>query len=126
METVDYILAWLVYLIASVAMSFLFWKIIRQILWTDLAYVMQVTFMAIIFTPWYVEADGNVLAPAIIIFVMDIVTIETVAGIRSLVPIAMAILLSSIITMVGIATYRVRKVRRMLSIKKKRRARKAA
>lgn len=126
METVDYILAWLVYLIASVAMSFLFWKIIRQILWTDLAYVMQVTFMAIIFTPWYVEADGNVLAPAIIIFVMDIVTIEAVAGIRSLVPIAMAILLSTIITMVAIATYRVRKVRRMLSIKKTRRARKAA
>jgi energy-coupling factor transporter transmembrane protein EcfT len=126
METVDYILAWLVYLIASVAMSFLFWKIIKKIFWTDLAYVMQVTFMAIIFTPWYVEADGNVLAPAIIIFVMDIVTIETVAGIRSLVPIAMAILLSTIITMVGIATYRVRKVRRLLSIKKTRRTRKAA
>jgi energy-coupling factor transporter transmembrane protein EcfT len=126
METVDYILAWLVYLIASVAMSFLFWKIIKKVFWTDLAYVMQVTFMAIIFTPWYVEADGNVLAPAIIIFVMDIVTIETVAGIRSLVPIAMAILLSTIITMVGIATYRVRKVRRLLSIKKTRRTRKAA
>jgi hypothetical protein len=126
METVDYILAWLAYLIASLAMSFLLWKVVKKIFWVDLAYVMQVTFMAIVFTPWYVEADGNVLAPAIIIFVMDIVTIETVAGIRSLVPIAMAILLSTIITMVGIATYRVRKVRRLLSIKKHRMARKAA
>ncbi|MDC1436209.1 hypothetical protein N8303_03030 [Gammaproteobacteria bacterium] len=126
METVDYILAWLAYLIASLAMSFLLWKVVKKIFWVDLAYIMQVTFMAIVFTPWYVEADGNVLAPAIIIFVMDIVTIETVAGIRSLVPIAMAILLSTIITMVGIATYRVRKVRRLLSIKKHRMARKAA
>lgn len=125
METADYIVAWLVYLVASIAMSFLFWKMIKKILWLDLAYVMQVTFMAIVFTPWYVEADGNVLAPAIIIFVMDIVTIETIAGIRSLVPIAMAILLSTIITMVSIATYRVRKVRRFLNIKKTRRERKA-
>ncbi len=126
METIDYIVAWLIYLIAALAMSFLFWKVVKKILWVDLAYVMQVTFMAVIFTPWYVEADGNVLAPAIIIFVMDIVTIETVAGIRSLVPIAMAILLSTIITMVGIASYRVRKVRRLLTIKKHRRTRKAA
>ncbi|PCJ39947.1 MAG: hypothetical protein COA71_12275 [SAR86 cluster bacterium] len=126
METSDYIIAWLVYLIASVAMSFLFWRAAKKLFWIDLAYVLQVTFMAIVFTPWYVEADGNVLAPAIIIFAMDIVTIEIVAGIRSLVPLAMAILLSTIITMVSIATYRVRKVRRMLSIKKNRRARKAA
>jgi len=126
METIDYIVAWLIYLMAALAMSFLFWKVVKKILWVDLAYVMQVTFMAVIFTPWYVEADGNVLAPAIIIFVMDIVTIETVAGIRSLVPIAMAILLSTIITMVGIASYRVRKVRRLLAIKKHRRTRKAA
>jgi hypothetical protein len=126
METIDYIVAWLIYLMAALAMSFLFWKVVKKILWVDLAYVMQVTFMAVIFTPWYVEADGNVLAPAIIIFVMDIVTIETVAGIRSLVPIAMAILLSTIITMVGIASYRVRKVRRLLTIKKHRRTRKAA
>lgn len=126
METVDYIVAWLVYLIAAVAISFLFWKMIKKFFWVDLAYVMQVTFMAVIFTPWYVEADGNILAPAVIIFVMDIVTIEAVAGIRSLVPIVMAILLSTIITMVSITTYRVRKVRRLLIIKKHRRTRKAA
>ena len=125
METFDYIIAWLVYLIASVSMSFLFWRIVKKIFWIDLAYVLQITFMAIVFTPWYVEADGNVLAPAIIIFVMDIVTIEMVAGIRSLVPIAMAILLSTIITMIGIATYRVRKVRRLLYIKRTHRGRKA-
>ncbi len=125
METSDYIIAWLVYLIASVSMSFLFWRILKKIFWIDLAYVLQIPFMAIVFTPWYVEADGNVLAPAIIIFVMDIVTIEMVAGIRSLVPMAMAILLSTIITMISIATYRVRKVRRLLYVKKTRRKRKA-
>ena len=125
METSDYIIAWLIYLIASVAISYLFWRTAKNIFWIDLAYVLQVTFMAIIFTPWYVEADGSILAPAIIIFFMDIVTIELVAGIRSLVPMAIAILLSTIITMVSIATYRVRKVRRLLNIKKTRRARKA-
>ncbi len=51
METIDYIVAWLIYLIASIAMSFLFWKIIKKSLWNDLAYVMQVTFVAIVFTP---------------------------------------------------------------------------
>ncbi|MGA1740987.1 MAG: hypothetical protein ACO4AC_02290 [Pseudohongiellaceae bacterium] len=125
METLDYIIAWLIYLVAAVAMSYLLWKTLKKIFWVDLAYVLQVTFMAIVFTPWYVEVDSSVLAPAIIIFVMDIVTIELVAGIRSLVPLAMAILLSTIITMFGIATYRVRKVRRLLNIKKTRRERKA-
>ncbi|MFL2840999.1 MAG: hypothetical protein ACJ0BT_04125 [Pseudohongiellaceae bacterium] len=124
METPDYIIAWLIYLIASVVMSILFWRIAKRFFWIDLAYVLQVTFMGIVFTPWYVEADGNVLAPAIIIFVMDIVTLEIVAGIRSLVPMAMAILLLTIITMVSIAAYRIRKVRRLLGIKKIRRERK--
>ena len=125
MEAVDYIFAWLIYLVAATGMSCLSWKMAKKLFWIDLAYVMQVNFMAIIFPPWYVEADGNVLAPAIIIFVMDIVTIETMAGIRALVPMAMAMLLGCILTIIGIATYRIRKVRRLLSIKKTRRTRKA-
>lgn len=125
METSDYIIAWLLYLVAASAMSWLSWQFAKKLFWIDLAYIMQVTFMAIIFTPWYVEADGAILAPAIIIFVMDIVTIETVAGIRALVPMAMAMILGCIITIIFITTYRVRKVRRLLSIKKNRRTRKA-
>ena len=126
METSDYIIAWLIYLLAASAMSWLSWKIAKKIFWIDLAYVMQVSFMAIIFTPWYVETNSNMLAPAIIIFVMDIVTIETVAGIRALVPMAMAMILSSFITIIGIAAYRIRKVQRLLSIKKSRKTRRIA
>lgn len=126
METSDYIIAWLIYLLAASAMSWLSWKIAKKIFWIDLAYVMQVSFMAIIFTPWYVETNSNILAPAIIIFVMDIVTIETVAGIRALVPMAMAMILSSFITIIGIAAYRIRKVQRLLSIKKSRKTRRIA
>ena len=126
METSDYIIAWLIYLIASIAISYLCWEIIKKILWIDLAYVLQVAFMAVIFTPWYVEVNGTILAPAIIIFVMDIITIELAAGIRALVPMVMTILLSTIITIASIAIYRVRKVRRLVSIKKIRMAREVA
>ena len=126
METSDYIIAWLIYLIASIAISYLCWEIIKKILWIDLAYVLQVAFMAVIFTPWYVEVNGTILAPAIIIFVMDIITIELAAGIRALVPMVMTILLSTIITIASIAIYRVRKVRRLVSIKKIRMARDVA
>ena len=122
METSDYIIAWLLYLIAGAAMCWLHWRVAKKLFWLDLAYVMQAFCVAIIFTPWYVEADGDTLAPAIIIFVMDAVTIETVAGIRALVPLAMAIMLSTIITILGVATYRVRKVRRLLDIKKTRKS----
>ena len=126
METSDYIIAWLIYLIASIAISYLCWEIIKKILWIDLAYVLQVAFMAVIFTPWYVEVNGTILAPAIIIFVMDIITIELAAGIRALVPMVMTILLSTIITIASIAIYRVRKVRRLVSIKKIRMVREVA
>ncbi len=123
METLDYLMAWLVYLLAAVALSWLHWKLARKLFWLDLAYVMQGTLMAIIFTPWYVLPDQNILAPAIIIFVMDIVTIETVAGIRALVPMAMVVILVDLLIIIGIATYRIRKVRRLLDVKKARRLR---
>ena len=123
METFDYIIAWIVYLIAAVAISWLFWKFAKRVFWMDLAYVMQGTFMAVIFTPWYVLPESDVLAPAIIIFAMDIVTIETMAGIRSLVPMAMAVIFIDLFIIIGIAAYRVRKVRRMLDVKKSRRMR---
>ena len=80
METLDYVLAWLVYLVAAALLSWVHWKFAKKVFWLDLAYVMQGTLMAVIFTPWYVLSDQNILAPAIIIFVMDIVTIETTAG----------------------------------------------
>lgn len=123
METLDYIVAWLVYLVAAAALSWVHWKLAKKMFWLDLAYVMQGTLMAIIFTPWYVLPDQNILAPAIIIFVMDIVTIETVAGIRALVPMAMVVILVDLLIIIGIATYRIRKVRRLLDVKKARRLR---
>lgn len=126
METFDYLLAWLVYLIAGVAVSWMFWKFAKRFFWLDLAYVMQGTFMAVVFTPWYVVPDQSILAPAIIIFVMDIVTIETVAGIRSLVPMAMVIILVDMVIILGIAYYRFRKVKKLLEVKKSRRMRQDA
>ncbi len=121
METSDYIIAWLLYIVVAFAMSWMLWKFLKKTLWLDLAYILQAVFMAIVFTPWYVLDDQNVLAPAIIIFVMDVITIGTVAGIRSLVPMAMAILLVSISTMIVVASYRIRRVRRLLLTKKQKR-----
>jgi len=126
METLDYILAWFVYLIAGLALSWLFWKFARQIFWLDLAYVMQGTVMALIFTPWYVMPDQSILAPAIIIFVLDVVTIETMACIRSLVPMAMSVIFVNLFIVFGVAIYRFRKVRKLLSLKKTRRLRQNA
>jgi hypothetical protein len=123
METLDYVLAWLVYLVAAVLLSWVHWKFAKKVFWLDLAYVMQGTLMAVIFTPWYVLSDQDILAPAIIIFVMDIVTIETTAGIRALVPMAMVVILVDLIIIIGIAAYRVRKVRHLLDMKKARRVR---
>jgi hypothetical protein len=123
METIDYILAWLVYLVAGLALSWLFWKFFRQIFWLDLAYAMQGTVMALIFTPWYVLPDQSILAPAIIIFVLDVVTIETMAGIRSLVPMAMMVIFVNLFIALGVAIYRFCKVRKLMNLKKYRRLR---
>lgn len=126
METLDYRLAWIFYALAGVAISVVIWRVLKKYLWREMAYLIETFLVAIIFTPWYVIADQDVLAPAIIIFVMDTITIDAVAGIRGLIPLILAFGFALIITAVLSIVYRVKRKKRQKRAKAARAQKKAA
>ena len=111
MSTQDYITAWIVYLLAGVTFSVLSWRLLSAMLWRELAYLLECLLLAVIFTPWYVVPEEEILAPAIIVFVLDLVTVDVTTSIRSLIPLIMAMLLGILVTVVLSVIYRVRRRR---------------
>ena len=67
------------------------------------------------FTPWYVLPEEEILAPAIFVFMMDLITIDATTSIRALIPLVMAILLGIIVTIVLSVIYRIRQRRKSLA-----------
>lgn len=111
MATQDYMIAWTVYLASGVIFSVLSWRFLKKMLWRELAYLLQCLLLAVIFTPWYVLPEDEVLAPAIIVFMLDLVTIDAATSIRALIPLVMAMLLGIIVTIVLSIVYRLRRRR---------------
>lgn len=97
MEHTDYVVAWTAYLIAAVVFSALAWRVLRRMRWRECAYVLECWLLALLFTPWYVMDDQNILAPALMVFALDIVTVEPAAGVRALVPLVMALFFGLIV-----------------------------
>jgi hypothetical protein len=87
MDPESYKLAWSLYLGAGVVFSLLSWRVLYRYLWLELAYLLQCLLMALMFVPAPVTAnDPSVLAPALIVFTLDTLTIDptATAGIEAL------------------------------------------
>jgi hypothetical protein len=106
MEAGDYTTAWVVYLVAGVVLALLSWRLLRKLRPRELGWLLQCWFIALMFTPWYVEEGGTVRAPALIIFVMDAVTVSRDAAIRALIPLVLSLLLGVAVTVVLSMGYR--------------------
>ena len=109
MEARDYLIAWILYGLAAVIMSIIAWVVLRRHVLRELAYLLECWLLAIFFTPAKVLAEQEVMAPAIIVFVMDTVTVDPTAGIRALIPLVMAMMGMLIIAVLLSVVYRVRR-----------------
>jgi hypothetical protein len=98
MEQSDYIAAWTAYLIAAVVFGVLAWRALRLLPWRELAYLLECWLLALMFTPWYVLDGQDILAPALMVLALDVLTLGPSAGIRALVPLVMALALAMIVT----------------------------
>ena len=108
MEARDYLIAWILYGLAAVIMSIIAWVVLRRYLWRELAYLLECWLLAIFFTPTRVLVEQEIMAPAIIVFAMDTVTIDPTAGIRALIPLVMAMAGMLVAAVVLSLVYRVR------------------
>jgi hypothetical protein len=109
MEQGDYIAAWTAYLIAAVVFSALAWRVLRRMPWREVAYVLECWLLALLFTPWYVLDGEKILAPALMVFALDVITVEPAAGVRALVPLVMALFLGMIVAGLLSVLHRVRR-----------------
>jgi hypothetical protein len=108
MEARDYLIAWILYGLAAVILSVIAWVVLRRFVLRELAYVLECWLLAIFFTPAKVLVEQEIMAPAIIVFVMDTLTIDPTAGIRALIPLVMAMTGMLIVAVLLSIVYRIR------------------
>ena len=102
-----YWIAWSLYLLAAAIGGLMAWRVLHRWLQRDLAIVLECLLLALLFTPWYVLPGQGVMAPAFIVALFDTITIDAEAGVRALVPLIMALLLSVIAAIVLMIAIRV-------------------
>jgi len=95
MESVsNYWLLWGVYLTASAVFFAVFWPLTRFKRHQWLGILLRCTVLVLAFTPWYANQEGSVFAPALIVVLLDAITIGGAAPVRALVPLVLALLLA--------------------------------
>ena len=93
----NYWIVWLAYLLAAVVFYGIFWKITGFLKSGWFPYVLRGVTAAVILTPWYTNSQDNLLAPALMVVMLDGITIGVEAAIPAAVPLILAILLALVI-----------------------------
>ena len=109
MDSQDYYIAWSIYLTAGVVFSLISWKLMKRYFWREMAYLLESLLLTIISTPWYVLPEEEILAPALIVFMLDLITEDLTTSIRALIPLVMAMLFGIIVTLVLSIIYRIKR-----------------
>ena len=109
MDTNDYLAAWGIYLAAGAVVGLLGWRVLKKYLPRELAYLLECLLLALMFTPAYVLADQSILAPALMVALMDAMTIEHKAVIRALIPLVLSLGLAVVVAIVLSVVHRVRR-----------------
>jgi len=92
----NYGMAWIVYICASVVFFLVFWRITAFKTQMFLSYCCRAMMIATVATPWYVSDQEAVIAPALMIVMMDAITIGSDAAVRAFVPLFLANLMALI------------------------------
>ena len=110
----NYWLFWLVYLLAASVFYTVFWRATRYFGTGWFTYMLRAVTVAVILTPWYINPQDNILAPALMVVMLDGITIGGEAAIRAIVPLFLSISLSLI---VALALLIINKIRRKKLVK---------
>ncbi len=82
---------WFFYLVAASLFYLLFWIYIKLIPQKLLVFVLRGIVSALIFTPWFVNIQGSVMAPALMIVTLDLITIGPLESARAGVPLLLSV-----------------------------------
>lgn len=86
-----YLTSWAIYLTAGTVCYVLFYKATGVIRIKVIANILRGIMLALIYTPWYVAADKDLMAPAVMVILLDLITVGGNAFVRALVPLILAV-----------------------------------
>ena len=92
-----YILLWCLYILAGLGFYSLLWWLTRSGSVKMFNYSMRGIMAAIIFTPWSANIHGDTLAPALMVLVLDFITIGDSSVVRAAVPLSLAVIFGELI-----------------------------
>jgi len=90
LDIYGYLTSWGIYLFSGTRCYLLFHRATRVIRWKTLSYCLRALIIALIYTPWYVATDQDLMAPAVIVIPLDIITSGPQAFVRAAVPLLLA------------------------------------
>lgn len=99
-DPTNYWLAWIFYLTAAAVFYAVFWWLTDFRQRRVMTYCLRAVMLALIATPWYVSGDEALLAPALVIVLMDAITISGAAAVRAFVPLFLSVIMSLVAALV--------------------------
>lgn len=91
LDIYGYLTSWAIYLAAGTLCYILFYKATGWIRIKTIANMLRGIAIALIYTPWYVSESQDLMAPAVIVIPLDIITVGGDSFIRALVPLTLAV-----------------------------------
>lgn len=92
LELQDYLIGWAIYIAAGMLCYVIFYRFTGVIKFKPLANSLRAVLLAIMFTPWYVSPDADLMAPALMVILLDIIIVGGTSFVRALVPLTLAII----------------------------------
>ena len=93
----NYFLLWCLYIVAGLSFYSFLWWLTRSSSIKLLNYSVRGIMAAAIFTPWPANIYGDTLAPALMVIVLDLITIGEKSATRAAVPLLLAVIIAELI-----------------------------
>ncbi len=103
----EYVVAWLVYVLAGAGCCAVWWKITSSILHRGWRSLLRGILVVLIFTPWYAGESPEFFAPAIVVLLMDLLLEGAKAGMKG----GIALLVASFFMLLGLTVHALRSKR---------------
>ncbi len=113
LDIYDYLIGWAVYIAAGTLCFVIFYRFTGVLRFKPLANTLRAILISVMFTPWYISPEEDLLAPAIVVMALDLVTIGGTSFVRAMVPLTLSILFAVVIALIGrVVTNKFRKPKR--------------
>lgn len=99
-SSMNYLLYWAAYLLATLVFYVIFWKITKTGRPVLFSYLLRGLMLALIITPWYSNSQNEQFAPALMVVTLDAITIGPSEAIGALVLLILSLILAFIVSLI--------------------------